>query len=46
MEKLLFVPNRLFLPFRMWFDQDTEYMNDDSDSEVGDNEDEDSNGKT
>ncbi|SAL98196.1 hypothetical protein [Absidia glauca] len=27
----------------MWFDQDTEYMNDDTDSEVGDNEDEDSN---
>ncbi|KAI8340047.1 hypothetical protein BC941DRAFT_239544 [Chlamydoabsidia padenii] len=27
----------------MWFDEETEYMNDDSDSEIGDNEDEDSN---
>ncbi|CAO3595166.1 unnamed protein product [Absidia cylindrospora] len=29
----------------MWFDQETEYLNEDSDSEIGDNEDEDSNGK-
>ncbi|ORZ22178.1 hypothetical protein BCR42DRAFT_473019 [Absidia repens] len=27
----------------MWFDQETEYLNEDSDSEIGDNEDEDSN---
>lgn len=33
-------------PFRIWFNDETQYMNDESDSEAADFDDEDSNGKT